>query len=149
MWIFSSVHSLFLPLSFQYKYISMLHYIYVKSLLLLFKYYSLLNNVLCYKYVSFLVLFSIQFIIKSLFHLCIFSIYLFLLPFTTLKRPSTIALHVVITWWDNLQFWCFSCQFSSWSPTSFCSNMDCSALVLLHRLAWKFSSLAFWNLFCT
>ena len=81
--------------------------------------------------VSFLVLFSIQFIIKSLFHLCIFSIYLFLLPFTTLKRPSTIALHVVITWSDHLQFWCFSCQFSSWNPTSFCSNMGCSALVLL------------------
>ena len=82
MWIFSSVHSLFLLLSFQYMYISMLNYIYIKSLLLLllFKYYSLLRNVVCYKYVSFLVLFSIQFIIKPLFHLCIFSTYLSLLP---------------------------------------------------------------------
>jgi len=50
MWIFSSVHSLFLPLSFQYMYISMLNYIYIKSLLLLlFQYYSLLRNVVCYK----------------------------------------------------------------------------------------------------
>lgn len=126
----------------------MLNHINVKSWLLLFKCYSLLKNVVCYKYASILVLFSIQFIIKSLFHLCIFSIYLFLLPFTTLKRPSTIVLHVVSTSSDHLHFWCFSCQLS-WNPTSFCSNMDCSALVLLHRLAWKFSSLAFWNLFYT
>ena len=77
----------------------MLHYIYVKSLLLLFKYYSLLKNVVCYKYVSFLVLFSIQFIIKSHFPLMHFLYLPLPPPFhnseKTLHNSFACGYHVV------------------------------------------------------